>query len=51
MTLDMDRSLRGLGLARDIVLLSPEEFERDRSVPGTIAREAWREGGVLYESG
>jgi len=44
----MDRSLRGL--ARDIVLLTPEEFERDRLIPGTIARPAWQEGKILYES-
>lgn len=42
-----DRSLRGLGLARDIVLLAPEAFERDRYIPGTIARPAWQEGRVL----
>ncbi len=46
----MDRSLRGLGLARDIVLLTPEEYERDRFIPGTIARPASQEGRVLYES-
>ena len=45
----MDRSLRGLDFARDIVVLSPEEFERDRHIPGTLARPAWREGKVLYE--
>lgn len=45
----MDRALRGLGLARDIVILTPEEFERDRRIPGTIARPAAQEGKVLYE--
>jgi predicted nucleotidyltransferase len=45
----MDRALRGLGIARDIVVLTPEEFERDRRIPGTVARPAWREGKVLYE--
>jgi predicted nucleotidyltransferase len=48
--LEMDRALRGLNLARDIMVLTPEEFERDRHIPGTIARPAWREGKVLYES-
>lgn len=48
--LEMDRALRGLNLARDIVILTPEEFERDRHIPGTIARPAWREGKVLYET-
>ena len=50
LTVEMDRSLYGLGLARDIVILTPEEFERDRHIPGTIARPAALEGKVLYES-
>ncbi|MFH1861055.1 MAG: nucleotidyltransferase domain-containing protein [bacterium] len=45
----MDMSLEGLDIARDIVILSPEEFEIDRQIPGTIARPAWKEGRVLYE--
>ena len=35
--------------ARDIVVLSREEFERDRHIPGTVARPAAREGRILYE--
>ncbi len=50
LTLAMDRSLWGLRLARDIIVLSPEEFERDRHIPGTIARPTWLEGKVLYEN-
>jgi predicted nucleotidyltransferase len=46
----MDRALRGLGFARDIIVLTPEEFERDRYIPGTVARPAWQEGKVIYES-
>ena len=45
----MDRALKGLGIARDIIVLTPEEFERDRYIPGTIARPAWLEGRILYE--
>jgi len=45
----MDRVLRGLGFARDVIVLTPEEFERDRQIPGTVARPAWLEGRVLYE--
>ncbi len=45
----MDRALKGLGIARDIVILSPEEFERDRHIPGTIARPVFLEGKILYE--
>ena len=48
--LEMDRALRGLRLARDIMILTPEEFELDCHIPGTIARPAWKEGKVLYES-
>lgn len=47
--LQMDRSLKGLGLARDILVMRPEEFERDKDIPGTIARPAAQEGVVLYE--
>jgi len=46
----MDRALRGVGFARDIVILTPEEFERDRHIPGTVARPAWQEGKVLYDA-
>ena len=46
---DMDRALGGLGFARDIVILTPEEYERDRGIPGTIARPAALEGRALYE--
>jgi predicted nucleotidyltransferase len=48
--LEMDRALNGLKLARDIVILTPDEFERDWHIPGTIARPAWLEGKVLYET-
>jgi len=50
LALATDRSLWGLRLARDIIVLSPEEFEQDRHIPGTIARPASLEGRVLYES-
>ena len=46
---EMDRALRGLGIARDIIVITPEEFERDSEIPGTIARPAAREGRILYE--
>jgi uncharacterized protein len=47
----MDRALKGMHIARDIIVLSPEEFETDRDIIGTIARPAWLEGKVLYEKG
>ena len=46
---EMDRALVGLGFARDIMVLTPEEFARDRNIPGTVARPAWKEGKLLYE--
>lgn len=46
---EMDRTLRGLNFARDIVVITPEEFERDRHIPGTLARPIFQEGQVLYE--
>ena len=46
----MDRALRWLPMARDILVLTPEEFERDRHITGTVARPAWREGRILYEA-
>jgi predicted nucleotidyltransferase len=45
---DMIRALQGLHFPCDIVVLTPEEFEADRFIPGTIARPAWKEGRVLY---
>jgi predicted nucleotidyltransferase len=46
---DMYRALKGLGIAKDIVILTQAEFERDRRIPGTVARPAWLEGKILYE--
>ena len=45
----MDRALGGLGIARDVIVLTPEEYERDRMIPGTVARPASLEGKVLYD--
>lgn len=47
----MDRALCGLGFARDVIVLTPEEFESDRHIPGTVARPACQEGKILYEAG
>lgn len=46
----MDRALGGLGIARDVIVLTPEEYERDRKIVGTVARPASLEGKVLYDS-
>ena len=51
LTVAMDRALHGLGFARDVIVLTPEEFESGRHIPGTVARPAWQEGKILYEAG
>jgi predicted nucleotidyltransferase len=46
---EMDRALDDLDYAFDILILTPEEFKRDRLIPGTIGRYAQQEGRILYE--
>jgi hypothetical protein len=46
--LEMDRALDDLDYAFDILILTPEEFQRDRHIPGTIGRYAQQEGRILY---
>lgn len=46
----MDRALSGLGIARDVIVVTPEEYERKRQIPGTVARPAALEGKILYDS-
>jgi len=46
----MDRALGGLGIARDVIVLTPEEYEINREIPGTAARPAALEGRILYDS-
>ena len=48
--LEMDRALGGLDYAFDVLILTPEEFQRDSLIPGTVGRYANKEGKVLYES-
>lgn len=45
---EMDRALKGLNYARDIIILSSNEFERDKLIAGTIARYAFKEGRIIY---
>jgi len=47
---EMDRALKGLNYARDIIILSSMEFERDKLIAGTIARSANKEGRIIYGS-
>ncbi|MBU0566889.1 nucleotidyltransferase domain-containing protein [bacterium] len=47
--LKMDGALDSLDYAFDILILTSEEFECNRFIPGTIARYASQEGRVIYE--
>ena len=47
--LEMDRALSSLDNAFDILILTPEEFQRDSLIPGTVGRYAYKEGKVIYE--
>jgi len=49
--LEMDKTLEGLDYAFDVLVSTPEEFERDRRIPGTVSRYADKEGRVLYGTG
>lgn len=46
---EMDRALRGILIGRDIVVMTPEEFERGKHLIGSIAQPASLEGQILYE--
>lgn len=46
--LEMDKALEDLDYAFDVLVSTPEEFERDRRIPGTVSRYADKEGKVLY---
>lgn len=45
---EMDGALEDIDCAFDIIILTPQEFQRDRRIPGTIGRYAQQEGRVLY---
>lgn len=43
------RALRGRGVAKDILVVTPDEARRYAQVPGSAIHPAIREGEVLYE--
>jgi uncharacterized protein len=47
--LDMYRALKGMDFAKDIIVMTPKEFELGKYYVGTIADPASKEGRVLYE--
>jgi predicted nucleotidyltransferase len=42
-------SLADLGVPKDLVLMTPAQFETGKQYVGTLARPASREGRILYE--
>lgn len=48
-TIELYGLLAGMGVPKDVIVVSPEEFEAYREAPGTVVRTARHEGKVLYE--
>ncbi|MBM4249708.1 MAG: nucleotidyltransferase domain-containing protein [Euryarchaeota archaeon] len=46
---EIDVALAGVRCPKDILVVTPEDFERYRDVVGTVLYPAVREGRVLYE--
>jgi predicted nucleotidyltransferase len=45
----IDLALEGIAIPIDLVVVTPEDVDKDRDTIGSIIREAVREGKVLYE--
>lgn len=41
--------LAGMGLPKDVIVVTPEEFNAYRDAPGTVIRTAWQEGKILHD--
>ena len=46
---EIDLSLADRGIPLDLLVVTPEQFERERNMIGTVIRPAARDGKVLYE--
>ena len=46
---EIDLSLSDRGIPLDLLVVTPEQFNRDRDMIGTIIRPAAHEGKILYE--
>ena len=49
LTIEIDIAIAGLGLPKDVIVVTPEEVEDYRDQVGTIIYPALHEGKVLYE--
>lgn len=45
----MRTALHGMGLAKDVVVVTPEEFEKQKDLVGSLVYPAVQEGRVVYE--
>lgn len=43
------KALKGLGVSKDIIVKTPDEFKRFKDVVGTIVYTAVHRGRILYE--
>jgi predicted nucleotidyltransferase len=41
--------LNGMGVPKDVIVITPDEFERRKDIVGTVAYPAHHEGRILYE--
>ena len=48
-TVEILDSLRDIRISKDIIVVTPEEIEREGEVMGTITYEALQEGKIIYE--
>lgn len=46
---EIDVALSGIAVAKDVIVVTPQDISRFRNVVGTIIYPALREGRVLYE--
>jgi len=49
LTIKIRQALAGMGLAKDVVVATPEEIARYRDLVGTIIYPAMHEGTIVYE--
>ncbi len=49
MMVEMNRLLDNVEHAVDLLILTPDEFDREKDIPGTLARYAGEQGRVIYE--
>lgn len=46
---EIDMLLADRSVPMDVIVLTPEQYERQKNIAGSIARQVEREGKVIYE--